>query len=507
LIPLFKLISTFSQMQFDVMVGVSTQQNTANAIPAVQLNVQQFLLLETDFAVARGWSKGLQKVLKNRGLQELPVLRLDKTTSSRIDLIKSLVLSQLEGMSSVLFNLGGGQKAQQLALWEAFTARNNPNDRAVYANPNTKKMEIWARSQESLVLENHPLNSSLSVLEILEIFGQVVDDFEEAPNDYGGQLYDVYNKTLLKELLHGMHQQRIEEKPKRIPEKLAILQFLGANFDLFARLSFAYIGAADPDKRKTKLKELVNRVLILAADSSLAETMFFPNAAKDLEIFHKAYSSQGFSQLPGFAKWLATDLFPAVLKVFSDSNEADLATFTVPDQYHRLPKGQHSLHSFGKALGVAQAGFLFEEVVWDYLKYRSGGLLDSFVDVKKNLKISKMIDGDKVGAEHDVIMATKNGTLISLDAKLSGITTKDLEARLLNFGKASGTYATFALVVPLDDSLDLHQQHNRLKVIEQNAAEVPIIGLGFTGKQRIYADQNGQPIKIHPFKEFLSAQC
>lgn len=40
------------------MVGISTAQNIVNVLPAVQLMVNSFLFVETDFATKQNWSNG-----------------------------------------------------------------------------------------------------------------------------------------------------------------------------------------------------------------------------------------------------------------------------------------------------------------------------------------------------------------------------------------------------------------------------------------------------------------
>ena len=62
-------------LAFDVMVGVSTAQNTANAVPALQLQVPKVILVETNNAAKGKWSFGITKVLTNRGVLVLDPLK------------------------------------------------------------------------------------------------------------------------------------------------------------------------------------------------------------------------------------------------------------------------------------------------------------------------------------------------------------------------------------------------------------------------------------------------
>lgn len=218
-------------LAFDVMVGVSTAQNTANAVPALQLQVPKVILVETNHAAKGKWSFGITKVLTNRGVLVLDPLNLSQKESSRIDLIKERLLQLIEKYDAVLFNLGGGQKAQQIAMWDVFVARNNPSDRAAYANLENGKLEVWSRDNEELSYHNFDLNSPLRVAEILTIFSKSIYSLDDKPADFQGELYQLYQEGPLKLIIHGNRKkskiENVEDSP--LTKKELTFSFLWRN--------------------------------------------------------------------------------------------------------------------------------------------------------------------------------------------------------------------------------------------------------------------------------------
>lgn len=120
-----------------LMIGVSTEQNITNVLPAFhrEFNTREVLLLETQFAQAKKWSEGLRTVLGGRGIR-VDILDLSGIDTHITEIQRKLADRVLKYPNPILWNLGGGQKPQQLACWEVFKARSirNPVDVICYAN-------------------------------------------------------------------------------------------------------------------------------------------------------------------------------------------------------------------------------------------------------------------------------------------------------------------------------------------------------------------------------------
>jgi hypothetical protein len=158
-----------------IMIGVSTAQNTTNVLPALQMDIDYYISLETSLAHSNNWSDGMNNVLLKRKIKILPPIVLTPEEDSRIDLIKDKLFKFFQDDVEVLWNLGGGQKAQQIAMWQTFMerAQMGKDEIACYANPVNKMLEIWEYnlSDKKIEFYDDKLNSDLNAKEIFEIFG------------------------------------------------------------------------------------------------------------------------------------------------------------------------------------------------------------------------------------------------------------------------------------------------------------------------------------------------
>ena len=127
---------------FDTMVAVLTGQNITNAIPAIDAGIKNIIFIETPYAKQKHWLDGIKKVLTDREINVLPCVELSREDESRIDKIIEILNSRIPNQP-VIWNLGGGQKAQQLAIWEFFRSEQRQGDVAIYINQSTKKQEWW----------------------------------------------------------------------------------------------------------------------------------------------------------------------------------------------------------------------------------------------------------------------------------------------------------------------------------------------------------------------------
>ena len=153
------------------MVGVSTEQNTANMVPFVQFGGESLVLAETDVAHAAGWSRGLTRVLAERGKKSCMI---DIGAGDNIGLMAEKLAREVESVSSVCWNFGGGQKMQQVALFDLFSRRiqTGKKDWACYTEPQTRSTYVITVDDHGK-LQSHRIetNAHLTLKEIILIFG------------------------------------------------------------------------------------------------------------------------------------------------------------------------------------------------------------------------------------------------------------------------------------------------------------------------------------------------
>ncbi len=156
-----------------IMLGISTRQNTANLVPILQYDFKAAILLETDFAKQQGWTEGLQQVLDNKNIdasivsigQGSDVKSVQKTIQQEISQAKYC-------HNEIWWNFGGGQKIQQLAMFQIFNERlaTGNCDKACYADPGQKRIfEIW-RDENVMKSLDQDVETEITLDDILTVF-------------------------------------------------------------------------------------------------------------------------------------------------------------------------------------------------------------------------------------------------------------------------------------------------------------------------------------------------
>ena len=152
------------------MVCISTRQNTANLVPFMQFDFDVMLLLETDYAKKENWSSGLSGVLSGRGKQ-IKRYPLGKGTdlSEMLSKIRELVSDVLK----VCWNMGGGQKMQQMALLKVFQERLDIKiqDWACYADPSLRRVYTVQGDKQNLSSTESEIRTEITLDDVLDVFG------------------------------------------------------------------------------------------------------------------------------------------------------------------------------------------------------------------------------------------------------------------------------------------------------------------------------------------------
>jgi hypothetical protein len=404
-----------------LMIGVSTAQNTTNVLPALQMKIDYFVALETSAAHARKWSNGMYQVLKDRGIKTLDPIILNPEDDSRIDIISNKLHAIIPDDVEVLWNLGGGQKAQQFALWKTFTERtkNGKDEIACYANPESKKLDIWEFNSdtESLDYYDTEIDVDISTAEIFSVYGYDVE--------YGEVLYK---------------NGKAQKKFTGISDLMNFMEFREFVFKL----------------PKTSFDEPLNQNELSRSDlknKQRANTAFFEEKIKDF-LQEKFIEKQqvNISEILAIVPALRKRFNQLNLNLFLKNNQTETIQITNPSLRGLLKKItgcdlselEISTEFLQRYFRQNKISFLFEEILCDKII----SLLPERTKINEiysNVKVFK--NGDMVG-EHDILIVTNWGTVISLDAKTFDVQIKDLDARLLNLRNGAGRYVEFIPVFP-----------------------------------------------------------
>lgn len=419
-----------------LMIGVATAQNTTNVIPALQLDIDYYLSIETSAANQRGWAIGMTNVLKRKGVKVLDSLVLNENEDSRIDLISQRLKSIVTDDVEVLWNLGGGQKAQQFALWKTFMerVRQNLDEIACYANPETKKLEMWEYEGGELVYSAVDLDSKLDAKDIFEIYGYETKVDNDSLIYFDGRLSE---KSLgLDDLM--MHQEFRE----------------------------FFFGIPETDINNEKNQQVLSKKEL--SQRIMARVDFYDESLKDIVISRvndntNMSISSVLSFVPQFRKMMSRFLLDEYnvnrpVKKLSIGPDLKNLIFSIT----KIVSEELEISSeFSERLfGERKVSFLFEKILVErIIKILSGS--DNYVyKAYRNITIWK---NQKQVAEHDILIVTKWGTVISVDAKTFDVEQKDLDARLLNLRAGAGRYVDFIPVFPLERN-DIEQNMLPLKL-------------------------------------------
>lgn len=412
------------------LVGVTTEQNTANLVPAVLLGVRRYVGVESTRAARDGWGDGLAKVFE---------ARYGEGTHARIALGETdgveEILGRVRGHVSAsperprAWCLGGGTKRHQVALWRLFVERftaGHVRDVAVYAEPAERRTYLMRLSvgddgTQQMTERAVATEVTLTVPEILAAFGREAIEIHDLPDRTDERSAEV---------------ERFRRDPAYRRAWLAMSRGgPGAWLD-------AHVGT---------LKELVDTLRAPAVHGQLVDALSSKIATMNITaqpllddsyrravegaISRKGQLSQRAQhwkgQIGGDRARLIAD---ESLRVARDTKVlASALSWTTPTPIaNPFTDGTH-------------LGRYFESLV----AQRVADLRDPrrHPDGRMNVKVRR-VGGQHHEQEHDVLLATSSATLLSLDAKTFDLEVKDMNSRILKTRAAAGRFASFVVVFP-----------------------------------------------------------
>ena len=405
---------------YQCIFGVSTEQNITNLIPVIQSGVKRCQIINTSRANKSGWSDGLEKVLKTKGFEFFPIL-LEEKEDTRIDLIIEKLHEKLDE-NPVIWNLGGGQKAQQLAFWSTFLKRTSQHieDRACYLNPEKHILEWWGFTNGKLAYSCEHVNCDINMENILMLYGFEKHSGEclYSKNQYiNCQKYpDLLLFSEFREFLYRLPNQSDSGDENSDIGKL-IENYIEKGKKELSQKIYSYLEKLVPEERK----------VIYASGSNLQG---YSNGI--VNQFKKAFQKFRIDGLPKKDIQVENVELKAKLQEL-DCKKIDVLT-PIPETLKMITK-------------IEKAADYFEKIVIqrtkDMLENQDHCILEALYNVKvKNSNSCSII------AEYDILLLTQWGTLIAIDAKTYDFPKKEQDARLYNLQKFGGKYVNFIPVIP-----------------------------------------------------------
>ncbi len=389
-----------------VMVGITTSQNTTNAIPVIQLKASDYLPINTGRALKEGWNNGLMDVLTSRGISVHEGVFLNNKESTNVKVIVDKVKFALmeNGLWDypILWNIGGGQKIHQLALWFLYQQRRKKNDKLVYAEPFSGTLSII--EYDSDIRQNiMVLRSDFTIEELLKIYKNL--EVVEGEHRIGIKRDKAWAMVENRYKVSGSGDVSCKDEIKSVFRKSVenVLKDYQARsrFDVFWNRLKSRVGS-EIAKRDKKCKYYVDTIF---------EKTDFKTKIRN------SYDNKRFSP-----KAAAIEIESIVVK--------HLQGLLNNSKGNVFEKGVQGL-------------------VFDYIRMFDPNR-SFFVDVGFNIKVEDPKNPGNVIAEYDTLIATSKGTLLSFDAKVGfqGQKAKDWLARRLRIERAGGIYAKWIAVIP-----------------------------------------------------------
>ena len=461
------------------MIGVSTGQNIANLVPAVNdgLDIKGVLLLESKVAKTRAWSEGIIEVLLARGISAEP-LDISEFDSDILKIQERLKDEVKDESKPIVWNLAGGLKPQQIAIWEVFRYRNEKmgiSDIVCYPNasPAKKELEIWRYEAGEIVRKSEKIQVNLNAKEIFGVFG-----FQVA-----GLPTCIYRKG-----------ENIE------------FETVDDFFFFFEFREFLFRLPVENHAKNTQVIDLttINEVL-RNQKTDFADAIF--KAIKP--IFNKIGSSNNFRQnFLGKQNYRENEIFAAMNKarlvsLFGEIIKRNLPQTSIPVKSVALKEKLNTEELVINEETLAKitngkfkkASWYFEQIVVQrviqVLKQGGHNIIEAFA----NLETEE--NGNRV-AEYDILCVTDQGTIIALDAKTFDLEKKDGDARLYNLEKGSGYYRKFSAVLPFDHT-DINQEW--MKPIRNLSFDLDKRKFGFfvvndSSSKPFWLKKNGNQFKV-----------
>jgi hypothetical protein len=487
-----------------IMIGVSTQQNITNLIPAVQVKgITLFLMMQSQTAQQNNWSENIKKVLKERKI-ELITINLDKNQDKDIELMVSkinLVLKRYENQK-IHWNIGGGLKIHNLAMFLAYSRRENKEDVICYANQDTNPSLEFLTQEDGKICNNPiPINVDLTAEEIFNLNGISIEE-KSAKLIYSKRVNCIVDGV--------MDLMKFKEFRKYF-FMVSALRVLGAEkYDL--KFNEESLNSVLRDNG-----ELIVKQLMIELRESLQ------NKAKQLSHINQITNNQvhlnevganlknrifGNNDKNGFLQNIIFNYEDTV--EFTDKELINILKLNSSECKLKLD------YSIFQRIKSTKPPEYFEKIVISrihkILNSKGNYVFEAYSNVKTKMK-------DRVGtlAEYDILLVTQWGTVIAIDAKTFDFEAKDIDARFFNLEQSAGKFMKFHVVAPYDPE-DFQEKYftQKLRELPQkcNERKMTFFALSDSTKtedfnveykgQNVTKVESNQGVKISNFESILT---
>jgi hypothetical protein len=443
----------------------STGNQTINIIPAIQFGIKCAVLISTEHAEKRGWTKRLINLMTKRGINASTenISGNEEKNPQAMSEKLTMVSKQYE---RVVWNISGGQKIPSIAFHNAFQKRIDAafsDDRILYVEGNDPA--IWYYGKD-LDCKSERIDTGLTMVEILMLYSS--EPIEKT------ELYPEASPETLEKLKVGRKALKCYSKNEYFRE--AFFRTMSPPDELPRTVK---------DLREYIRKEILNDVKPCLKDLGIKKTGYEGLEKNLTSIIDKINTGKDITEIKELARKIKIIGNPVdIYNSYWDSikNRAlDMAIERLSSFRHNLfvvgiPKLQDikQLISEVKSIGgvvetsdgkifykediksfssIGRNGFLFEWMVAasvvDAIS-NNKQIKGSITDVHCNVKTRRADDQyAKHDSELDIVITAKSGRLIILELKTYEFTGDIAKSKEGSAYKKSGPFGKTVIIGPL----------------------------------------------------------
>ncbi|WP_259015113.1 hypothetical protein [Emticicia fluvialis] len=437
-----------------IMLCVSTEQNTTNLIPAIQLTeIDTVVIIESAKAEMKHWSFGMIEVLKKRKIKTDKIaLKAGDGNGGEDTQVEWIVMKinkyleqNIKPADPIYWNIGGGLKPFILAMYQCFIQRNGRLDKICYTNPFNSKpsIDFIQNLNGTQISSSSIIDVDLNAYEIIATYGLKISSARQFYSKKEPKTIDSFPDYFrfkeFRNYVFELPKARIVDLTEDID-----LEDLADIFNDPQKYAF-FIDSIKNELYKRFSKESVSKQEIKSAH----EAMLAGTNIKQQHFFEGEKMNKFVDYLRSFMIKTKDDfhnsLFAKTINYQNKVNEIDIKNEELHTQLNAksIRVDDTLLKTLGFNSGARYFEGIIEKRVYEFLKSNNHKIIEAFSNVS-------VASNDTLIAEYDVLLLTNHGTVIALEAKTFDFTQKDMDARQFNLEKASSRIVEMYIVFPYD---------------------------------------------------------
>lgn len=445
-----------------IMFCNSTGNQTVNLLPILQLQCKQSVIISTRLTEENGSTQRLRKILEQNNIKS-ETIPIDENEEKNLNDLTNKIINKAKTYAKIVWNISGGQKIPAASMLNAFQRRIIAGfEHDVVAYTEATPPEIWffgadyksrkMRTTVFISLENilylsnfetlndedqlYP-NPSNEVRAKIETGNKALEYFKD--NELFREAFfnhmkpsepSVHSMADIKELV-----KKVLNEVKPYTNELHISKAGYENLEQKIEQIFSGLGQAG---NKTELERLITPLKLIQKPSEIYNDYW--NGIKRA-VIDKTLNSIECDEVRLISAAANKQQIEPLIKQIQSIGGESLHEYGILYKKH-IPVFS-SFRSNGILFEWMVAAAILEEIEKDKR------LKDSISEIYHSIKTRKLNSNERHDAEHDIVVATKFGTLIVLELKTYEFSGDLAQAQEGLAYKKSGPYGTAIIIGPL----------------------------------------------------------